>query len=276
MKKVFILELDAECSLVSCYADLKNRDIIKLVRSVYLNPVDTAAKLALLRQLFTAPDSVWKQLEAPENHEQLWRLLNSLNWVWKGPQLRPVSSLRIRGRAYFLPDQDLYQLSTAEFVIGTAHLIGFHTATSDATAVDSLSKFVATIARPKPDVLERIRSKQENGDLRETFSAVKAERRGVLFDKVDLVTRILIAQWFNNAANQMLNRNGTKGDDDGAPISQGIFVQDWERQVVRVAESQVYGNFDQVMQRPILDVLSYIEVKNDEIRRKIEAGRKQG
>jgi len=265
--------MDAECSLVSSYDDLKSRDMIKLVRLAYLNPLNVAVKLALLRQLFIAPENVWAQLEKPENHEQVWRLIQALQWVWKGPEFRPVPYLRIRGKNYLLPDADLHILGTAEFVIATAHLIGFHTSKSDAEAIENLAKFMATIVRPKPDVMERIRSSEESGDHREGYNSKKCDRRSAMFKKVDLVTQIMIAQWFNNAANKLLDQYGMRsaGDDDQPQITQGIFVQDWERQVVRVAESHVYGNYDKVMQRPLTDVLAYIEIKNEEIRRKIAA-----
>lgn len=271
MKKVEIPELGVECKLVSGYEDLKKKDLLRLVRKAYLMPTDISVRIELLRELFIAPKLVWDQLERPENHDQLWRLLETLTWVWKGPEYRPFQFLRIRGKNYFLPDESLYQLGTAEFVIATAHLIGFHTAKDDAIAVKSLAKFTSAILRPKADVLERIRNGRGD-DPRETFNSSKCDRRSVMFEKVDLVTQIMIAQWFNNAANKMLSQYGMiSGNPDAAPISQGIFVQDWDRQVVRVAESQVYGSYDKVMERPLTDVLSFIELKNDEIRRQIEA-----
>lgn len=274
MKKVFIPELDTECQLVSGYSDLKDKNIIKLVRSVYLSPTNIEAKVALLRELFIAPEHVWFQLEQKENHDQVWRLLQTMDWVWKGPEYRPANFLRIRGKSFFLPDENLYHLNTAEFVVATAHLIGFHNAREDKEALVSLSKFLATIIRPKPDVLQRIKS-QDSTDPRETYHSNKAERRSALFGKVDLVTKILIAQWFNNAANRLLTQFGMNGggDPDAAPISQGLFVQDWERQVVKVAQSTVYGNYDKVMERPITDILAYIDIKNEELRKQIAANK---
>lgn len=276
MIKVTIPELGAECQLVSSYDDLKNRDVIKLVRMVYLNPANIASKVALLRELFIAPENVWFQLEQKENHDQVWRLLETLDWVWKGPQHRPAPFIRIKGKSFFLPDENLYNLSTAEFVIATAHLIGFHSAKEDAVAIQSLSSFIATIARPKPDVLQRIKTNQDNADPRENYNSIRAERRAIHFGKVDLVTKIMIAQWFNNAANRLLTHYGmASSDPDAAPISQGFFVQDWERQVVKVAQSTVYGNYDKVMGRPITDILAYIDIKNEEIRKQIEANKRK-
>lgn len=271
MRKVEIPELGAECQLISGYEDLRKKDLVRLVRMAYLMPSNVSVKIELLRKLFVAPPIVWEHLESPENHDQVWRLLQTLEWVWKGPEYRPLSFLRIRGKEYMLPDQQLYQVGTAEFVIATAHLIGFYTAKDDACAMISLAKFTSTIARPKPDVLHRLRKGNE-ADPREEFNSIRCDRRALMFTKVDLVAQIMIAQWFNNAANKLLDQYGMKGGDPAAaPISQGIFVQDWERQVVRVAESQVYGNYDKVMERPLTDILAYIELKNDEIRRQIEA-----
>lgn len=271
MKKVRIDELDADCQLVDNYADLRKRgDVTALVRAAYLNPLSVEVKLELLRKLFQAPERVWEQLEREENHGELWRLISLLDWVWKGPEVRPVDWLRIRGKNCLLPDENLYELVAAEFVIATAHLIGFWTAGNDAQGAESLAKFCATIMRPKKDVLERMRQPFDfaQGDQREVFNSAKVENRWKHYLKIDLVTQILIAQWFNNASNRMLKRFGMAGGgDDEAIINQGIFVQDWERQIVKVAESQVYGNYDAVMQRSISDVLSYIDLKNDEIRR---------
>lgn len=272
MKTVFIPELQVECRLVSNYTDLVLGNLFKLIRTAYLSPSDPAVRLQLLRKLFEAPEIVWKHLEAPENHEQVWRLLQSLDWIFKGPKFRPAEFLRIRGKKFLFPDQELHHLGTAEFVVATAHLIAFYNAKDDVTAIGNLVKFTATIARPKPDVMEQIRSGRDTGDQREAYNSAKSERREKLFGKVDLVTQIMTAQWFNNTANSMLSAYGMSGGDpDAAPISQGIFVQDWERQVVRVAESQVYGNYDKVMERPLADVLAFIELKNDEIRRRINA-----
>jgi hypothetical protein len=268
MKTVNVNETGEEFQLISCYADLRKRDVIKLMRLAYLNPLNVAVRLGLLRQLVNAPETVWAKLERHENHDQVLRLLQTLEWVWKGPDHRPIPFVRIRGKNFLLPDEDLHLIGTAEFVIATAHLIGFYSAKDDSKAKDCLAKFMATIIRPKPDVMERIR-KEGSADLREGYNSVKAERRIKLFAKVDLVTQIMIAQWFNNAGNRLMATYGMKSDDtDQAPISQGIFVQDWERQVVRVAQSQVYGNYDKVMERPLTDVLAYIEIKNEEIRTK--------
>lgn len=274
MKRVTINELNISCSLVSSYDDLKKKDIIGLVRKAYLNPLSMETKVALLRELFIATDRVWELLERKENHDQVWRLIQTLDWVWKGPEYRPIQFIRIRGKSYHLPDEQLHKLGTAEFVIATAHLMGFHNAKDDSAAVSSLAKFMATIARPKPDVMERIRAGRGNGDPREEYNSDRCDRREKQFLKVDLVTQILTAQWFNNAANKLLAAYGMAGGDpDAAPISQGIFVQDWERQVVKVAEGRVFGGYDQVMERPLADVLAYIELKNDEIRRKIAMNR---
>lgn len=275
MKKVQVIESGAECQLVSSYEDLKSRNVVDIVRTVYLNPADMKMKVKVLEQLFDAPAEVWRLLRMKENEDQLWRLTETLSWIWKGPSHRPVEKLRIAGAVYMLPDDQLYQLSTAEFIIATAHLIGFHTSKNDAEAMDGLHKFLATIIRPKPTALQRLRS-DPSGDPRQAFNSIVCEKRARNFEKVDIVTKVLIAQWFNNAANRMLATAGlnAKSGEDAAPITQGIFVQDWERQVVKVAEGGVYGNFDMVMQRAVMDVLSYIDFKNDEIRKDIEA-RKQ-
>jgi len=270
MKKVSIPELGLEGQLVSSYADLKNKDLLKVVRLAYLQPQNWHAKIRILRQLFTAPPAVWFQLEKPENRDQLWRLLQTMDWILKGPDFRPAEGVKIRGQVYLLPDTNLHQLKTAEFVVATAHLIGFHSAKTDAAAIESLAKFMATIARPKPGIMRRLGTGHPEQDPRETYNSVTCDKRAKSFEKIDLVTMIMTAQWFNNAANKMLSVYGMSGggDADAAPISQGIFVQDWERQIVRVAESHVYGGYDQVMGRLLADVLAYIELKNDEARRK--------
>jgi hypothetical protein len=270
MKSVYIPELKAQCYLVSSYADLRKQgDVRAIVKEAYLNPLSIEVKLSLLRKLFHAPERVWETLEMEENHEQLWRLMQHLDWVWKGPEVRPFASIRIKGKDYFLPDEDLQWLSTAEFVIATAHLIGFWTGGGEVENAQSMGKFLATIIRPKPDILHR---KNNRPDPREEYDSTRCERRYAgLIGRIDVPTQVLVAQWFNNAANRMLMSFGfarPKQGDESALIEQGIFVQDWERQVVKVAESQVFGSYDGVMARPIQDVLSYIELKNDEMRNK--------
>lgn len=268
MIAVEIPELGAVCQLANSYADLTGKNAVSLVRAVYTNPLDMAAKYALLKKLMDAPADVWKALEAEENRDQLWRLIQTLDWIWKGPEIRPLAFLKVKGKTLFLPDENLYWLSTAEFVVATAHLMGFWSAKDNAEGLASLAKFVATIARPKPDVLTRIRKPADNGDPREAYSTPKADVRALVIQKTDLVAQIMIAQWFNNAANRLLKTFGMVNADPDAPaISQGAFVQDWERQIVKVAETGVYGRYDDVMSRPISDVLTYIDLKNDEIRK---------
>ncbi|MCE6987496.1 hypothetical protein [Dyadobacter sp. CY323] len=274
MKKVFIQELNATCQLVDSYQDLRKKDLISIVRGAYMNPNSFESKIELLQKLFICPPDVWAVLIRPENRDEFWRLIQQLDWILKGPDFRPVASIRIRGQEMHLPDNDLAQVKTAEFVVATAHLIGFHSAKKDAIAIESLARFMATIARPKPGIMERIKRADGDQDPREELSTARADKRADLFKKADLVTMIIAAQWFNNAANKMLAAYGMNGGDpEAAPISQGIFVQDWERQIVRVAESQVYGGYDQVMARPLADVLAFIELKNDELRRKAQAGK---
>ncbi|WP_342086100.1 hypothetical protein [Dyadobacter sp. OTU695] len=271
MKRVFVEELKAGCQLCDSYQDLKGKEIIPLIRAVYLQPHSPEAKLALLKSLFFCPEQVWEQLQRPENRAELWRLVGTLDWILKGPEFRPVASVKLKGREFLLPDSDLHQLGTAEFVVATAHLIAFYNAKEKTAA--HLAKFMATIARPKPGVMERFKSDQK-ADPREAYDSAKCDARAQLFEKCDLVTMITTAQWFNNAANRMLAMFGmVSGDPDAAPISQGIFVKDWERQIIKVAESPVFGGYDQVMARPLADVLGYIELKNDEIRAKIAANR---
>lgn len=266
MKKVHIPELNADCLLCDSYQDLKQRQLIPLIREIYLQPHSMEAKLALLRLLFECPAEAWPVLEHPANRDQLWRLVDSLDWILKGPAFRPVDSIRIRGQQFFLPDNDLHHLGTAEFVLATAHLIAFYNAKEKTPA--HLARFMATIARPKPGVMKRFNS-EATSDPREAYNAAKCEARAQLFETFDLVTMITTAQWFNNAANRLLALFGMASKDaDAAPITQGVFVQDWERQVIKVAEGRVFGGYDQVMARPLADILAYIETKNDEAKAK--------
>ena len=268
MKSVYIKELDAQCYLVDSYAELRKQgDVLAIVQEAYLEPLNMKVRLRLLRKLFHAPAEVWEVLTMQENHEELWRLMQHLDWVWKGPEVRPFPSVKLRGKDWYLPDEDLQWLSTGEFVIATAHLIGFWTGKTEAEQSLSMGKFLATIIRPKAGVMNRKRQ-VPGGDPREDFDSARAGNRAAgLAGRIGLATQVLVAQWFNNAANRMLMGFGfakPSGEEGLALINQGIFIQDWERQVVKVAESQVFGSYDGVMTRPIQDVLSYIELKNDE------------
>jgi hypothetical protein len=268
MIAVEIPELGATLQLASSYKDLQGKDAARLVRSVYASPMDMGAKYALLQKLMVAPEQVWKALEEEENREQLWRLIQTLDWVWKGPEVRPLAFLKVRGKELFLPDENLHHITTAEFVVATAHLMGFWSAKDQRDGLSSLAKFIATIARPKPDVLTRIRKRPDHPDPREAYSTLRTEFRAAAIQKTDPIAQILIAQWFNNAANRLLKTFGmASADPEAAAITQGAFVQDWERQIVKVAETGVYGRYDDVMTRPVTDVLTYIDLKNDESRK---------
>lgn len=263
MKKITIKELGATCYLATSFEELeKTPAALEAIKAVYMDPGNMAGKLALLRVCFKAPEKVWTALEAPNNRDELWRLLQHLDWVMAGPKTKPFPFLILNRKKYHLPDEDLTFLSTAEFVIATAHLIGFWTAAqNNQDGRESLARFMAVICRPGS---LRI-GVSDTGDKREVFHSVKAENRWKKFIKLDLATQLMVAQWFNNAANNCLKRFGMAGDGgDGDGASQALFVRDWEQQIIKVAESSVYGNYDNVMGRGVHDVLNYIALKRME------------
>src|SRR5690606_1977811 len=142
--------------------------------------------------------------------------------------------LILNSKKYHLPDEELTFLSTAEFVIATAHLIGFWTAAQNKQdGRESLARFMAVICRPGTLRINPLAGGSDTGDKRELFHSVKSENRWKKFYKMDLATQLMVAQWFNNAANNCLKRFAMAGSaDDSSGASQALFVQDWEQQII--------------------------------------------
>ena len=268
MKKVVVNETGEIGQLVEGYHELKPRAQLALIRLAYSNPQSWEVKLLVLKELFEANPLVIDLLERPENHEELWRLIQHLDWVWVGPKTLPISVLKLRGKKYYLPDEALTYVSVGEFIVATAHLIGFSTALNEADARRSLRLFLATICRPKPDVLQQLRRDKAawNGDLREEYNTYRCEQRAENFGRVNEELGIGLVQWWNHAVTRLLKQHGLlgKADEETTSVLQGEFVRDWQKDVVLVAKSRVIGEtIDKVYARSIDEFFGYVNVKRE-------------
>lgn len=268
MRKIAINETGMVGWLVEGYHELKPKSQIELLRLAYSNPKSEEVKLMVWGRLMQAPKEMKQLLKQPENRDELWRLLSWVDWVWLGPKALPLAWIKIRGKKYCLPDEYLTRITVGEFVVATAHLIGFGAAKNDTEARRSMRLFIATIARPKPDALQQLRRDKAswNGDPREAYNTYRCEQRAELFGRLSEAEAIGLMQWWNMAVTRLLKQYGLVSDesDETTSLSQGQFVRDWQKEVVMVAKNRAIGEtIDKVYARSIHEFFAYVNVEKE-------------
>lgn len=266
MRKIKINETGMTGFLPEGYHELSSSSQIQLLKLAYSNPRSWEVKVDIWQRLMQGPKELKEILKRPENRDELWRLMGFLDWVWVGPTVLPIRYFKIRGKKYSLPNQDLSWITVGEFIVATAHLIGFSTAKDEAEARKSLGSFLATICRPKPDVMQQLRRNkaQWNGDPREEYNTYRCERRQELFGRVEESTAIGIMQWWNHAVTHLLKLHGLLDEksDEVSVVSQGEFVRDWQKDVVLIAKKRVIGEtIDKVYSRGIHEFFGFVNVE---------------
>ncbi len=252
------------------YNELPPKLAIAVLKLAYTQPRTLQSRLAVFHLVCNAPIEVKEQFVQPDQIDNLQRLLEQIEWAWEtGLEKRPIASFVCKGATYLLPDEELHQVNTGEFITAVAYLLAFsdtHTSSAGTSKEPFLNQFLATICRPKVSLLRRLQRRREDitGDDREPFNSYFVESRGERFSSVDLGTRIAILQWFLSATKrteQLYGMPAPDPDEKKAILHTGTFVRDWETTVHNLAREGNFGSYDAVMARPIHDVLGYLELK---------------
>ncbi|MGV3560752.1 hypothetical protein [Larkinella arboricola] len=274
MKKIELIQDNArvECTLATGYSDLPYQVTMEVLRLAYCQPRTPETELRIWSLVFVAPEAIKKMLLLSLHRDELLRLLEQIDWAWKsGVEKRPVDSFSVKGTKYCLPDEDLRLVSTGEFITAVTYLLAFSSLQGgNAEKSDFLDQFLGTICRPKLGLGKRLQRDKTrwNGDNREGFNSFLIEGRAERFRSVNLSVKVAIMQWFLAAVGRAERLYGMPAPEKSdTPMALGSFVQDWEKTIHGLAREGNFGNYDAVMERPIHDVLAYLELRkleNDE------------
>jgi hypothetical protein len=258
------------------YSDLPPKLAMAVLKLAYTQDRTLETRLAVFHLVCDAPIEVKELFLQADQVGNLQRLLEQIEWAWQtGVEKRPMASFAAKGANYLLPDEELRQVSTGEFITAVAYLLAFsdtHSSSAFRGPADPVNKerflnqFLAAICRPKVSLIKRLqRNKDEyTGDDREPFNSYFLDSRAERFSSVDLATRIAILQWFLAAvsrAEQLYGMPAPDPTEKKAVLHTGTFVRDWETTVHNLAKEGNFGNYDAVMGRSIHDVLGYLELK---------------
>lgn len=276
MRAVKLLVDDVEYvgHMAENYAELPKKVRQEVALIAYTMPKTWETRLEVWDRVFFAGRELREILTHPDRVSELLRLLDFTEWVWTGGfDKRPFEGITIGSARLWLPDENLQYVSTAEFVSATAYLIAF----SAPLAAESdhsekwplLDQFMACVARPRRSVVQRLTNRNKPAtphhpdDRREPFSQHRIDRLATdVMSRVSLPTKIMVLQWFLAATKRMQDAYGMVGDDKAdQPLQLGLFLRDWEQTIHELAKAGNFGRYDDVMNRPIHDVLAWLELR---------------
>lgn len=182
---------------------------------------------------------------------QLWDLYESLKWMSNEPVTEPVvSSFKHNGTTYYLPAEKLWNASAIEFAIADEYYTQF----ADSKEPDKLLFLLATLARPEdPD---KPRHKKLEDKRIPLMNREEAEERAQDLAGVD-PAYIHIAflyftgckKWIHDTYGQYIFNEDGESEKD--PLG-------WWGTFMRLAETGVFGDFDETVQKPIHNILQYL------------------
>lgn len=284
MRKVNIqIDQDGEkqtydCLIAQNYIDLPKRIAQEVVLIAYTQPKNWENRLEVWDRVFFCKPEVREILTHPDRIDELLRLLEFTEWAWSGGfEKRPLEYFWPKGntRRFYLPDENLQHVSTGEFITATAYIVAFAAGgSSEAEKFSLLNRFVATICRPRVSVVQRLTNKKVTAgtDIREPFNSYQVDARAEKYIKpLHLSIHVMVLEWFLTVTQRVQAQYGMIASEDesqSAILQVGLFVRDWEQTVHDLAHAGNFGRYDDVMNRPIHDVLAWLEL------RKIEADKK--
>ncbi|MDF7817352.1 hypothetical protein P1X15_07095 [Runella sp. MFBS21] len=192
--------------------------------------------LACLLGKFTP--AFWESLSI----DQRFEIIEALRWatVEKATQL-PFRSFRHRGRQYLLPRENFADTSGIELAMANIHYLAF--SEGHPTRIFDL---IATIARPcKWHTPIRRLLPSYDGDDRQTYNSLKAERRAKRLGSLRLGMCIAILQYWENQNNRFyeIYREIYEGGNGRTLFHNG---EGWIATLEDVASAGVHGNFEKV------------------------------
>lgn len=182
--------------------------------------------------------------EALPNDEK-FELIDRIRWatVDKVTAL-PFASFRHRGRRYFLPKLHYADTSSIELAMANMHYLAFVKATKAASP--RLFDLLATVCRPRKwNWWFRKYLPGYDGEDRQTFNSLRAERRAVKFQKLRFGVCIAILQYWEAQNNEFYEIHKALYDGAGG---RSLFQngEGWLATLEDVASAGVHGNFDKV------------------------------
>ncbi|TDB66803.1 hypothetical protein [Arundinibacter roseus] len=261
-------------TLPKCWSDCSRNQILKalpVVLTVKANE-DSAATLRLMDHLAEILSGITKVSSLPLLARQ--DLYSSLAWAISEPlKEKPYPFIRVGHRRYYLPEPTYADSSTIEVAMANIQYLAF--SNPRAPNPEALFEFLGTILRPRR-MGWRIRQwlPSYNGENREVFNSLRAQKRAKRFRKLNFQQIIPVLLYWQEMNNAFIRRYEKLYESDESTRQLFQNGEGWLSTIEDVAENRVHGNFDAVCETNIHTIwlyLSHKKVKTDEANRLMQA-----
>lgn len=178
------------------------------------------------------PVPLWELLDPL----QVQAMLPLLDWIWKDPMvIRPFSHIRIAGKKYHLPLDDLQYITLIEYayVDFCANIWKRASETNnEAQAREYLDKLVCYLCRPRDRRIKRNDASRFKGDIREQFNTPVCDARLPRFARLPVEIKLGVLIFFLACKRRIHEQNvGTvfvKGEEGQEVIgARDMKPQEW-------------------------------------------------
>jgi len=207
-----------------------------------------------------------KKLNLMDYKEKV-RHFNYIRWAFNDTiKTRPFDVLKIKGRHFIFPQENFSDTTSIEFAMANIFYLVFTNPKDDIQKLDSLYDLMAIFIRPRAE--QRWLWKREK--IREAYDSKRAERTATFLHRnLPFGLTLAFLQWFEFTNNAFLERNKELLEGgDGRPLF--FNGEGWLAMLEDIAESRVFGDFDQVCTKPVHNIFMYLRHTKTKLNRQIE------
>ncbi|WP_026995141.1 hypothetical protein [Flectobacillus major] len=210
----------------------------------------------IAKVLTRMPTKVFERL----NTEQRLAVYRSCDWVKHIEVIaKPFQYFVIDNVHYFLPAERFADTSAIEYAMSLLHYAQF----SNQGQTDAAFQLVATLCRPQRKDLNLFRhSTLWNGDYREEYNTILANERAAVFkEKLSFGVVAGIQEYYSNMLKGYMERYASLFEE--AENMQPLFPsgEGCIAMLEDVAETGLYGSFNEVCATPIETIYMYLKHK---------------
>ena len=262
---LFLKEKKYSRSLPQSWTELPERERLAVFHLLLSDTHIVSAKVKILKKLLRFPLAVFNAL----TDEQVSDLVDTLDWMQLTPDAAPlIASFEHKGIVYYLPKEKFMNGSALEYPMADDFLSRFGEKGDEAT----LLLLVATISREaKTDAT----SIEKTGDVRTPLSSrgeIEARAARLKGLSVEAQTAVLlyfagVRTYIHRIYAEYLFEQPTEnieGEIEVTSASGSGADFGWWGKYMEVAESQVFGNYDQVLQTNFHTICAYLVKKRKE------------
>lgn len=229
---------------------------------------DVAAKIQILKHLLNLPKAVFSNL----SDEQMSALVDKLDWLTLGAIDAPLlSQFNHAGLIWLLPRAQFKDGAAIEFPMADQFVMAF----SKSGAESDLLKVVGSLATPV-----------ENGQTKRQIikSREDAEHRADILRGISIETAMAVLLYFLGIKQFIAEKYGDflfddEDDDDDDALVRAAMAHfpnfGWWGSFLGIAESGVFGTYEQVLQTNFHRVVMFLIEKRKEAKRQKAAFSKQ-